>query len=66
MKKIMIYDIGWDTDGIDVGLPNIVFINNPTEEQINEVNGDYSDVLADYLSDTYGWCVGGFSARLIG
>ena len=44
-------DIKWVTDGWDIELPSEV-----------EVNDDLSDdEIADYLSDTYGWLVDGFS-----
>lgn len=44
-------NIKWVTDGEDVKLPTEV-----------EVNDDFSDdEIADYLSDTYGWLVNGFS-----
>jgi len=44
-------NIKWETDGEVVDLPTEV-----------EVNDDLSDdEIADYLSDTYGWLVEGFS-----
>ena len=44
-------NIKWVTDGEDVKLPTEV-----------EVNDDFSDdEIANYLSDTYGWLVEGFS-----
>ena len=44
-------NIKWETDGEVVDLPTEV-----------EVNDDLSDdEIADYLSDTYGWLVNGFS-----
>jgi hypothetical protein len=44
-------NIKWETDGEVVDLPTEV-----------DVNDDLSDdEIADYLSDTYGWLVEGFS-----
>ena len=48
---MIVSDIKWVTDGEVVELPTEV-----------EVNDDLSDdEIADYLSDTYGWLVDGFS-----
>jgi len=50
---IKIYDIDWETDGID-----IKELNLPTEVEIpNEVD---EDEIADYLSDNYGFLVNSF------
>lgn len=50
---IKITDIQWDTDGEDIDLPkNIVIEKEPENEDI-----------ADYLSDTYGFCVFGFKVE---
>lgn len=61
MAKIKLYNIEWDTDYEDVDLPTEVIIDNPTEEMCEAVGG-FDDVLADYLSDEYGFCVYGFDA----
>ena len=62
MNKIKLYNIEWDTDGEVIDdLPTEVIIDNPTEEMCESVGG-FDDVLADYLSDEYGFCVFGFSA----
>ena len=48
---MIVSDIKWVTDGEVVELPTEV-----------EVDDDLSDdEIADYLSDTYGWLVNGFS-----
>jgi hypothetical protein len=44
-------DIKWETDGEVVDLP--------TEVEVEDGMSD--DEIADYLSDTYGWLVDGFS-----
>lgn len=44
-----IFNIDWETDGYDVDLPNEVTIESMEE-----------DMIADYLSDTYGWLVNSF------
>ena len=59
--KIKLYNIEQDTDGEIVDLPTEVIIENPTEEMYDAVGG-FDDVLADYLSDEYGFCVFGFRA----
>ena len=54
MDRIKLYNIDWD-------LPTEVIIENPTEEMCEAVGG-FDDVLADYLSDEYGFCIFGFNA----
>ena len=44
-------DIKWETDGVDVELPSEVDVDDNMSD----------DEIADYLSDTYGWLVNGFS-----
>ena len=44
-------NIKWETDGYEVDLP--------TEVEVEDGMSD--DEIADYLSDTYGWLVEGFS-----
>ena len=44
-----IFNIDWETDGYDVDLPKEVTIESMEE-----------DMIADYLSDTYGWLVNSF------
>lgn len=62
--KIRVWNIEWDTDGEVIDdLPTEVIIDNPTEEMCEAVGG-FDDVLADYLSDEYGFCVFGFNAEL--
>ena len=46
-------DIKWVTDGADVSLP--------TEVEIPKEIEDDDDAIADYLSDTYGFLLEGFS-----
>lgn len=48
-----ITNIEWDTEENDVQLPSEVEL----EQDINE------DEIADYLSDTYGYCVFSYSIR---
>lgn len=45
--------IKWVTDGYDVNLP--------TEVEVPDYLADDDNEIADYLSDTYGWLVEGFS-----
>ena len=48
---MIVSDIKWVTDGEVVELPAEVEVND----------GLSDDEIADYLSDTYGWLVDGFS-----
>ena len=65
MKKIIVSNIEWDTDGEDVGLPREAVVENPTDEMISEaMDGGFCDSIADWLSDKYGFCVGGFAVDI--
>jgi len=55
-KRYKITDIDWDTDGEEVDLPAVVVV----EKDIGR-DDVVDDILADYLSDTYGFCTYGFS-----
>lgn len=60
-EKIRVFNIIWDVDN-EVekdDLPESVIIENPSQEMLEDLNG-YSDQIADYLSDEYGFCVQGF------
>ena len=48
---MLVSNIKWETDGEIVSLP--------TEVEVDDNMSD--DEIADYLSDTYGWLVNGFS-----
>lgn len=64
--SIICFDIEWDTDGADaaeLGLPESVIINNPSEEMINDLDG-YGDSISNYLSDEYEYLVNSFVAEL--
>ena len=68
-KEILITEIDWDTDGADpkdIGLPDEVTIKNPSSEMIEELEDEgYSDIIEDWLSDEYGFCVYGFLAEVV-
>ncbi len=56
MKKIIVTNIEWDTDGEYI--PEL-----PTEVSMNKWTDDEEEILdcvADMLSDVYGWCVSSF------
>ena len=66
MRKILVWNIDWDTSDEDEKfeapeLPTEVEIENPNEEMVQEVeeNG-YCEDVENYLSDKYGFCVNGF------
>lgn len=69
MKQILVTNIEWDTDGIDIeelDLPTEVTITNPSVEMIEEVEEDgYCDEITDFLSDEYGWLVAGYSVEIV-
>lgn len=48
---MQVTNIKWETDGEDVDLPTEVEVPDNMED----------DEIADFLSDTYGWLVEGFS-----
>lgn len=48
---MLVTDIKWETDGEVVDLPS----------EVEVADGMDDDEIADYLSDTYGWLVNGFS-----
>lgn len=51
MKRIMVSEIDWETDGADVELPDSV---------VMEVNDDEDcDTIVDRLSDEYGYLIEG-------
>lgn len=53
MKNYHIYDIKWDTDGVEqseYSLPSEIILECEDEDEI-----------ADYLSDVYGFCVESFN-----
>lgn len=71
--KLTISNIEWDYDGKENGeplpehLPKEVVITD--EDLLNtlliDVDG-YAEEISDYLSDTYGYCVGCFSTNVEG
>ena len=63
MKTIRLYDIEWDDTEDTSHLPTEVFIDNPTQAQIDALTS-YDDELADYVSDLTGYCVRSFRTEL--
>lgn len=71
--KLIISDIDWDYDGKDNGepcpdgLPSEVVVED--EDLLNallvDVDGE-AEEIAEYLSDTYGYCVCGFTTDVEG
>lgn len=64
-KKIIVTNIDWDTDGVEVDLPKTVEI--PITEDIEYLLDDmdgYADEIADYLSDEYEFCINAFVAEV--
>ncbi len=65
IKKIHVTNIDWDTDGTDpktLGLPEEITIDiNDDNQYLLEDTDNYADAVGDYLSDTYGYCVFGFT-----
>ncbi len=66
MKKIIVSNIEWDTDGERVNLPTKVIIRRPSPELLEDAeNGGYDDLVCDYLSDRFGWCICGFAVDVV-
>jgi|TARA_B100001971_G_C18001444_1_gene437547 hypothetical protein len=60
---LRIYDIDWDTDGVEIGLPTeleVEWVDDWTENFPPSV-----DEIGDWLSDEFGWCVNGFCIRKV-
>ena len=63
---ITVERIEWDTDGEDVDLPEVVYIDLDDllyDGETEEILDDYEEVyerVADYLSGNYGFCMFNF------
>jgi hypothetical protein len=60
---IRVTDIKWDTDGEKVKLPTHIFYTPSLadiEDGLRNQDIDIEEVIGDYLSDKYGWCVESF------
>ena len=63
---LRVYDIDWDTDGEEVDLPTELLLGNELPDEVMEdYSQGYTDELADYLSDTYGFCLYGFRTEIV-
>lgn len=58
MVEVECTDIDWDTDGEKVDLPQTVRIMLESSE-------DAGEVVADRLSDTYGWCIKSLNYKVL-
>ena len=54
--KVKVVGIEWDTDGESVNLPQYDIIEM-TQEEYDDVNCGDPGIIADKLSDKYGYCV---------
>ena len=70
-KEIRLYDIDWDVDEFcvedlpkEVTIPAQKIIDARDMERLEECLGSYDAELADYLSDTYGFCVNSFREEI--
>lgn len=64
-RTFRLYNIKWDTDDFDEADACAMGTDEPLWELPSEVEVEFDwdpseDELADYLSDTYGFCVDGF------
>lgn len=69
--KIMYTDIEWDTDGdaeMKLALPDSVEVNLDDVDDFldDDITEDNSTIIADYLSDQYGFCVETFDYKVLG
>lgn len=69
-KKLKVCDIEWDTEDKE-SLPDSVSIpimdlpiDKSDRENIKDCIGRYDPEIADYLSDTYGFCVRSFTYEI--
>ena len=53
MKQYKLFNISWETDGLDVDLPSEVIVDVDEDDAVEYVG-------ADILSDKYGWLVNCF------
>jgi hypothetical protein len=61
-KYVKVYEIDWETDGEEVELPERVFIPVDYFEPEELKYADrMSEVISNYLSDNWGWLVGGYT-----
>ena len=61
IKTFKIENIEWDTDGEDVDLPDMCWVELGVEP--DESDESISDRLTDIVSDHFGWCHYGFNYR---
>ena len=54
--KVKVVGIEWDTDGESVRLPKRDIVEL-TQEEYDDVKCGDPDIIADKLSDKYGYCV---------
>jgi hypothetical protein len=61
-KRVRVFDIQWDTDGEDVDLPSEVELSFEDGELLDSDGSsiDVEELIADKLSDEYGWTVSSF------
>lgn len=59
--NVKIYDIEWDDDGEDVDLPTKV----DATIEYNDDDDYLSDVISDWLSNEYGYCVDDFTYEFL-
>lgn len=71
-KRIRLYDINWDTDGVsiddlpeEVVIPAQEIVDQCDIENLEECIRSYDSEFADYLSDAYGFCVNTFRVEII-
>ena len=66
-RVIYVYDIDWETDGIDVELPSKIQFNMSLK-QYKEIGDDevlMNEFICDKLSYKYGWLVNDYSYKTI-
>ena len=61
-KYVKVYEIDWETDGEEVELPERAFIPVDYFEPEELKCGDTrNEVICNYLSNNWGWLVGGYT-----
>ena len=57
-----VWDIDWDTDGVDVELPSVLEVVVPEDSYACDEEEEY---ISDWLTDEYGFCHNGFMYKEI-
>ena len=63
MNTYLVTEIDWDTDGEPHTLPSSITFASPRQKGLLNFNDE--EIVSDYLSDRYGFCVKSFKFIVI-